>query len=131
MNDYTHLLEVLRAQDYNFYNFELAGRSYIKNAEFLMGVWMNYDCAKGFTYENYTNVKLQTGTSYRLCEQISSNDEYNLLQYYAKINAGSDGRLPERADPKIQNLTNYKGGQLEWVIFFHRNFPNNKYSKKL
>ena len=129
MNDYTHLLEVLRAQDYDLYNFELAGRSYKKNAEFLMGVWMNYDCAKGFTYENYTNVKLQTGTSYRLCEQISSNEKYELLQYYAKINAGSDGRLPDRSDPKVQNLTNYKGGNLEWVIFFHRKFPDNKYSK--
>ena len=94
-----------------------------------MGVWMNYDCTKGFTYENYTNVKLQTGTSYRLCEQISSNEKYELLQYYAKINAGSDGRLPDRSDPKIQNLTNYKGGNLEWVIFFHRKFPDNKYSK--
>ena len=129
MNDYTHLLEVLRAQDYDLYNFELAGRSYKTNAEFLMGVWMNYDCAKGFTYENYTNVKLQKGTSYRLCEQISSNENYELLQYYAKINAGSDGRLPDRSDPKVQNLTNYKGGNLEWVIFFHRKFPDNKYSK--
>ena len=129
MSDYTHLLEVLRAQDYDLYNFELAGRSYKKNAEFLMGVWMNYDCAKGFTYENYTNVKLQKGTSYKLCEQISSNEEYELLQYYAKINAGSDGRLPDRSDPKVQNLTMYDGAQIEWVIFFHRNFPDNKYSK--
>ena len=46
-----------------------------------------------------------------------------------RINAGSDGRLPDRSDPKVQNLTNYKGGNLEWVIFFHRKFPDNKYSK--
>ena len=23
----------------------------------------------------------------------------------------------------------YDGGQIEWVIFFHRNFPDKKYSK--
>ena len=129
MNDYTHLLEVLRAQGYDLYNYELDGRSYKKNAEFLMGVWSNYTCSKGFIYENKTNEKLQKGTSYRLCEQISRNFEYNLLQYYAKINAGSDGRLPKRSDPKIQNLTMYKGGNLDWVVFFHKYFPNNKYSK--
>jgi hypothetical protein len=31
--------------------------------------------------------------------------------------------------PKVQNLTNYNGGKIEWVIFFHRKFPDNKYSK--
>tara|TARA_B100001057_G_scaffold413695_1_gene430366 strand:- start:664 stop:2073 length:1410 start_codon:yes stop_codon:yes gene_type:complete len=129
MNDYTHLLEVLRAQDYDIYNYELEGRSYKKNAEFLMGVWMNYNCSKGFIYENKTNEKLQKGTSYRLCEQLSENYEYKLLQYYAKINSGSDGRLPDRSDPKIQNLTMYKGGNLDWVVFYHKYFPNNKYSK--
>ena len=129
MNDYTHLLEVLRAQGYDLYNYELEGRSYKKNAEFLMGVWVNYACSKGFIYENKTNEKLQKGTSYRLCEQISENYEYKLLQYYAKINAGSDGRLPKRSDPKIQNLTMYKGGNLDWVVFFNKYFPNNKYSE--
>ena len=128
MNDYTHLLEVLRAQGYDLYNYELEGRSYKKNAEFLMGVWVNYACSKGFIYENKTNEKLQKGTSYRLCEQISENFEYKLLQYYAKINSGSDGRLPKRSDPKIQNLTMYKGGNLDWVVFFNNYFPNNKYS---
>ncbi len=129
MNDYTHLLEVLRAQGYDLYNYELGGRSYRKNAEFLMGVWVNYACSKGFIYENKTNEKLQKGTSYRLCEQISENFEYKLLQYYAKINSGSDGRLPKRSDPKIQNLTMYKGGNLDWVVFFNKYFPNNKYSE--
>ena len=129
MNDYTHLLEVLRAQGYDLYNYELEGRSYKKNAEFLMGVWVNYACSKGFIYENKTNEKLQKGTSYRLCEQISENYEYKLLQYYAKINSGSDGRLPKRSDPKIQNLTMYKGGNLDWVVFFNKYFPNNKYSE--
>ena len=129
MNDYTHLLEVLRAQGYDLYNYELEGRSYKKNAEFLMGVWVNYACSKGFIYENKTNEKLQKGTSYRLCEQISENFEYKLLQYYAKINSGSDGRLPKRSDPKIQNLTMYKGGNLDWVVFFNKYFPNNKYSE--
>ena len=129
MNDYTHLLEVLRAQGYDLYNYELEGRSYKKNAEFLMGVWVNYACSKGFIYENKTNEKLQKGTSYRLCEKISENFEYKLLQYYAKINSGSDGRLPKRSDPKIQNLTMYKGGNLDWVVFFNKYFPNNKYSE--
>ena len=129
MNDYTHLLEVLRAQGFDLYNYELEGRSYKKNAEFLMGVWVNYACSKGFIYENKTNEKLQKGTSYRLCEQISENYEYKLLQYYAKINSGSDGRLPKRSDPKIQNLTMYKGGNLDWVVFFNKYFPNNKYSE--
>ena len=129
MNDYTHLLEVLRAQGYDLYNYELEGRSYRKNAEFLMGVWVNYACSKGFIYENKTNEKLQKGTSYRLCEKISENFEYKLLQYYAKINSGSDGRLPKRSDPKIQNLTMYKGGNLDWVVFFNKYFPNNKYSE--
>ena len=129
MNDYTHLLEVLRAQGYDLYNYELEGRSFKKNAEFLMGVWTNYACSKGFIYENKTNEKLQKGTSYRLCEQISENYEYKLLQYYAKINSGSDGRLPKRSDPKIQNLTMYKGNNLDWVVFFHKYFPNNKYSE--
>ncbi len=129
MNDYTHLLEVLRAQGYDLYNYELEGRSYKKNAEFLMGVWVNYACSKGFIYENKTNEKLQKGTSYRLCEQLSENFEYKLLQYYAKINSGSDGRLPKRSDPKIQNLTMYKGGNLDWVVFFNKYFPNNKYSE--
>ena len=81
MNDYTHLLEVLRAQGYDLYNYELEGRSYKKNAEFLMGVWSNYACSKGFIYENKTNEKLQKGTSYRLCEQVSENYEYNLYVY--------------------------------------------------
>ena len=129
MNDYTHLLEVLRAQGYDLFKYELEGRSYKKNAEFLMGVWANYACSKGFIYENKTNEKLQKGTSYRLCEQLSENYEFKLLQYYAKINSGSDGRLPNRSDPKIQNLTMYKGGNLDWVVFFNKYFPNNKYSE--